>query len=248
MRPSRSELNLPIAAAPRCEPRTPCRASAYRLAVPSPHQRFDICGSPIGGENPPHDRVWRAAVAQAALGRSISTGVWLDFRLEPPREVDLDNLVRPALAGLRDAGVCTRGFRDLQTLIATKRATGAAGLTVTLEAGERFGALAAPGQPLVDVECSRLPIAVDERRMWQRAVAESWGAQPPVVRTAFVDIEVASTRSLEGLLKPVIDGLTPCLGRDPRGHLEFVPNDHLITWLRIRRATGPPLSSDAPLL
>lgn len=207
----------------------------------SSHHRFDISGSPIGGENPPQDRVWRAAVAEAALGGAINTGVSLDFRLEPHRKVDLDNLVRPALAGLRDAGVCTRGFRDLQTLIATKRATGATGLTVALEPRENLDAIAAPGQPLVDLECSRLPIKIDERRLWQRAAAESWGAQPPIVRAAFVDIEVASTRSLEGLLKPVIDGLTPCLGRDPRAHLEFVPNDHLITWLRIRRSTGPPL-------
>ena len=36
-------------------------------------------------------------------------------------------------------------------------------------------------------------------------------------------------------MKPVIDGLEPLLGRDPRGRLEFVPNDDKIVHLVVRR-------------
>ena len=79
-----------------------------------------VAGSPIGGENPPHDKRWRAAVATAAAGTDPATAVQLDCRLEPHRTVDLDNLIRPALAGLRDAGVFARGYRRLDAILATK--------------------------------------------------------------------------------------------------------------------------------
>ena len=70
---------------------------------------IDVPGSPIGGENPPHDSQWRATVAAAASGMGLKSAVALHFRLEAGRKVDLDNLVRPALAGLRDAGTFTYG-------------------------------------------------------------------------------------------------------------------------------------------
>jgi hypothetical protein len=69
-----------------------------------------------------------------------------------------------------------------------------------------------------------LPLHVHDQRLWQSAVSESWGDQPAVSGAAFVDAELSTTRSLEGLLKPIIDGLTPCVGRDPRAPLEFAPN------------------------
>lgn len=64
-----------------------------------------VKGSPIGGENPPQEHRWRAATATAATGIAPAGAVRVHFRLEPHRTVDLNNLVRPALAGLRDAGV-----------------------------------------------------------------------------------------------------------------------------------------------
>lgn len=79
-----------------------------------------VAGSPIGGENPPYDERWRAAVATAAAAADPASAVRLDFQLERHRTVDLDNLVRPALAGLRDPGVFTRGYRRLDALLATK--------------------------------------------------------------------------------------------------------------------------------
>ncbi|CAN5740574.1 hypothetical protein BH23ACT10_BH23ACT10_30340 [soil metagenome] len=79
-----------------------------------------VAGSPIGGENPPHEQRWRAAIATAAVGVEPATAVQRQFRLEPHRTVDLDNLTRPALAGLRDAGVFARGYRHLDAILATK--------------------------------------------------------------------------------------------------------------------------------
>lgn len=84
-----------------------------------------------------------------------------------------------------------------------------------------------------------LPLHVHDQRLWQSAVSESWGDQPAVSGAAFVDAELSTTRSLEGFLTPIIDGLTPCVGRDPRAQLEFAPNDHLAVWLRFRRAIRP---------
>lgn len=55
-----------------------------------------------------------------------------------------------------------------------------------------------------------------------------------------LDIAVGTSLSIKDLLKPIIDGLEPVLGRDPRAHLEFSPNDHLIGWLRVLRTSGGP--------
>lgn len=91
---------------------------------------IQITGSPIGGENPPHDRIWRDRVGEQSAGLDPTRAVALSFRLEPNRRVDLDNLVRPVLAGLRDAGVFTRGFTNLDLLVATKVAALPAGLDI----------------------------------------------------------------------------------------------------------------------
>lgn len=51
----------------------------------------------------------------------------------------------------------------------------------------------------------------------------------------WIDIAVNTTLSLEGLLKPIIDGLDPVLGMDPSATLEFTANDDRVHWLRIHR-------------
>lgn len=51
----------------------------------------------------------------------------------------------------------------------------------------------------------------------------------------WLDIAVSTSLSLEGLLKPIIDGLDPILGFDPSATLEFTPNDDRVEWLRIHR-------------
>ncbi|CAN5740474.1 hypothetical protein BH23ACT10_BH23ACT10_30330 [soil metagenome] len=51
----------------------------------------------------------------------------------------------------------------------------------------------------------------------------------------WLDVAVNTALSLEGLLKPIIDGLGPVLGVDPSAVLEFAPNDDCVEWLRIHR-------------
>lgn len=98
-----------------------------------------------------------------------------------------------------------------------------------------------PGPTLLDVEFFTLPRHVESRPLWQSTVAEAWQHRPALSAGVFVDVNLSTSRSLEGLLKPIIDGLTPCLGRDPRAWLEFTRNDHLIQWLRFHRTSGPTL-------
>ena len=75
---------------------------------------------------------------------------------------------------------------------------------------------------------------------WREAIAQAWPYEPLQGLPAALDIAVDTALSFKDLLKPIIDGLEPVLGRDPRGHLELSPNDHLITWLRVLRSPGPP--------
>lgn len=56
----------------------------------------------------------------------------------------------------------------------------------------------------------------------------------------WLDVAVRTQYSLEGLLKPIIDGLEPFLGRDPGASLEFTPNDDRVVWLRITRQLDLP--------
>lgn len=53
----------------------------------------------------------------------------------------------------------------------------------------------------------------------------------------WVDIAVNTALSLEGLLKPIIDGLGPILRVDAPSGSEFTPNDERLEWLRIHRHT-----------
>lgn len=91
-------------------------------------------GSPQAAENPPHDARWRLTIASAMGGRKPGvTEVGLDFELEPGRvRIDLDNMVRLALDGLRDAGVVARGLVGVERIVATKRPRAVPGLGISL--------------------------------------------------------------------------------------------------------------------
>jgi hypothetical protein len=171
--------------------------------------------------------------------------VALHFRVEPHRRVDLDNLVRPALAGLRDAGVFTRGFANLDLLVATKTALRPPGLVVVTDEESVRNASARPGPSLLHVTSMSLPRDGDRgsKLMWRECV-ERRVLSPLVGNACWVEIATTSLRSLEALMKPVIDGLEPFLGRDPRGRLEFVPNDDRVVHLLLRRQPDLP----APLV
>lgn len=175
-------------------------------------------------------------MAAAAEGLGQASTVVLAFRLEPRRTVDLDNLVRPVLAGLRDAGVFVRGFAGLDTLVASKAFSENAGVTIWLDTPVDRPPTEQPALALTEVESDVLPTEgnLESKHAWRDAVASMWTVEP-VTNDVWIDAVVRSGRSLEGLMKPIIDGLDPILGRDPRGRLEFVPNDHLVTWLRFRR-------------
>lgn len=188
-----------------------------------------------------HEQAWRARVAAAADGCSPTSSVALHFRLELRRRVDLDNLVGPALAGLRDAGVYARGFPDLHGLIATKTTGETPGLAISLERQEHPGTVPAPGLTALVAASSALPHDGDRssKVAWREQVRRCYDGEP-VADPVWLNIAVRARGSLEALLKPIIDGLEPLLGRDSRGQLELVPNDDLVVWLRVTRQPDLP--------
>ena len=207
-----------------------------------------VAGSPSAAENPPRDAIWRRAVADAVRGRRRAATVTLDFRLEPNRwRIDIDNLTRLALDGLRDGGLVERGLGSLWLLEAHKEASAQPGLDVTwtdttwIVGGHPSQADSVPSSVELDITAGAIPREgmVGEKRAWRTTVESAW-RDPPVAQPVFVDIWVKTTSSLALTLKPVIDGLEAFLGRDPRGRLEFCPNDDRIIWLRIVRVIDGP--------
>lgn len=151
----------------------------------------------------------------------------LDFRLEERRwRIDIDNLTRLALDGLRDGGLIERGLGSLWLLEAHKEASEQPGLDVTwtdatwIDGGHPLRADLLPGLVSLDIEANAIPREGkgEGKRAWRTAVQNGW-RDPPVAYPAFVDIWVRTSGSLAGILKPVIDGLEAFLGRDPRGRL-----------------------------
>jgi hypothetical protein len=204
--------------------------------VPARCSMIEITGSPIAGENPPHDGLWRKRVADQSLGLNPTRAVSLNFRLEPHRRVDLDNLVRPALAGLRDAGVFTRGFTNLDLIVAAKVLALPPGLRVETDEAVVQSARSRRGPVLLRATSEGMPRDEDRqsKAAWRTCVADAFDDEP-VAGLCWLEIATSALRSLEALMKPVIDGLEPFLGRDPRGRLEFVPNDDRIAHLTVRR-------------
>lgn len=220
-----------------------------------------VAGEPRGGGQ------WRAAVAAAAwpltLARAdidprsapelVGKGM-MRPRLQPgPTElrldfvvrhwVDLDTILSSTLAGLRDAGWYGRGFGGLRGLLATKTAVGRPGATIT---GARVTRERPPGGVALELAHEVLPRDRAGVRRWRDALAAAWAGRPPLDQApSWVDVSLGGdrSRSLLGGLEPVLDALEPVLGRDPRGRTELFPNDHLVTWLRVRRGPvdDPPL-------
>ncbi|MBY5162083.1 nucleotide pyrophosphohydrolase [Nitriliruptoria bacterium AS10] len=188
-----------------------------------------VRGTPIAGEDP-REKEWRRAVATAAAGRSPCSRLGIALALSSTRRhVDIDNLARPVLAGLRDAGVCSWGYRGLDALVVTKEVD-IPGVTVALDPD----VLPPAEAPALIVAFNALPGSRGfDMGAWEAAVDEAVTDQ--VTGPAWVDIAVRTERSLERIMKPTIDGLSPLLGRDPKAHLPFTPNDHLVERLTVRR-------------
>jgi hypothetical protein len=200
-------------------------------------------GSPIDGENPPHEQRWREAIAAAATGIEPAAAVRLHFRLEPHRTVDLDNLVRPALAGLRDAGVFARGYRHLDAILATKASADVdAGVDIDPTTGRRHGR----GRSKTAGVGRRAHHPATRRRSPEQAQLARAHSSPATHRRRRRSVgrrrgqHDTVTRSL---LKPIIDGLDPLVGADPFASLEFTPNDDRVEWLRISRQPNLPWRS-----
>jgi hypothetical protein len=65
--------------------------------------------------------------------RAPRGSVALDFTLGARRAVDLENLCRPAMAALREAGAFVRAYANLRCLVARKGMGTPEGLVVELE-------------------------------------------------------------------------------------------------------------------
>ena len=123
--------------------------------------------------------------------RPGATEIGLDFELEPGRvRIDLDNMVRLALDGLRDAGVVARGLVGVERIVATKRPRTVPGLAISLawnalpDDDDPFGG----GADLVAMS-DTVPReeSPSEKLAWRDAVASVW-SQPPVTKAVGVDI------------------------------------------------------------
>lgn len=197
-------------------------------------------GSPSGTAG------WRRDVATAAAGLQIPDGLALDFALPPGKWVDLDTLLESTARGLRDAGAVGRAYRGVDAIVATKRFGAPTGVTVR---GVAAAALAGPppGDPAVTAYDSVVPRPGNPgaKSAWRAVLAAEWDGRSVLQSEVWADVGFAVAGSLLGPLEVVLDALEPVLGRDPRGRpwQQFFPNDHRITWLRVRRvAQGPAVS------
>ncbi len=199
-------------------------------------------GSPQAAEIPPHDARWRLAVASAMRGfRPGATEVGFDFELEPGRvRIDLDNMVRLALDGLRDAGIVARGLVGVERIVATKRPRTVPGLGISLA----WNAVPNDDDPFdggSDLVATSDAVpreeSPSEKLAWRDSIAAVW-TRSPVTKAVGVDIAVTKGTALAAMLKPVIDGLEPYLGQEPLGRGTLRPRDEQVTWLRISRVPG----------
>lgn len=203
-----------------------------------------IEGSPTGPGRRSAVPAWRDRVAAATAGTPPADGIALAFTLEPGRWIDLDTVAEETLAGLRDAGVCQRGFAGLDAVLATRRDGAPPGVVVHTPGATALRRRRVPGPVLLDVAGPVLPRPGrrDDKRAWRAALADGWGRRPPLPGPVWADLELAVDGSLLGPLEAALDALEPVLGRDPRGRdwQEFFPNDHVIDWLRVRRSPALP--------
>jgi hypothetical protein len=163
------------------------------------------------------------------------SGITLRFVLAPGRRLDVDNLARPALAALQDAGWFKRGFVGFDRIVVTKT-FGDEGLLVAVSPG--FEVSPPPSSSTVTVRHDAIP-ASDRRealRVWFDAVASH--CHRAVVGPVAVEVEAGTTLSLVGIMKPIIDGLEPVLGRDPASTSEFAPLDDRAMRLVMQRTTN----------
>ncbi|EAQ80555.1 hypothetical protein [Blastopirellula marina] len=191
--------------------------------------KIEIAGSAIGGEDA-NEALWVDEIVSASDLANVS----LTFRLESQRNVDLDNLVRPAMRALKRSGFYQSGFPELNSITASKLVGQPIGLTI--ESGSRL----VPEGKLLSVESDRIPPSDPTfawKSEWTAAIQKEWDA-PVICNPIWLAISTTSLRSLVDLMKPIINVLERVLRRDPNGRNPFCPNDHLVDWLQIRRVSS----------
>lgn len=185
---------------------------------------------------------WRQLVARHTQGMVVADGVQLDLVLPPNRWVDVDTLAEKTLQGLRDAGALPPRYAGLDALLATKGEGLPTGVGIGMVTAAVIGRRRVPGPADLEVTADLLPRPGhrDIKRAWRERLARAWGPQAPMDGDVWADVELPVTGSLLAPLEVVLDALEPVLGRDPRGRAwqEFFPNDHRITWLRVRRGVA----------
>lgn len=127
---------------------------------------IEILGTPIAGEDTREDE-WVSRIESACSVESIA----LHFQVEPGRKVDLDNLVRPAMRGLKKGGFYSDGFRGLHKLNATKVFSETPGLVV------ETGSLPTPSPSLFNASSDCVPPSDDTaqwKQDWTSTVADAY--------------------------------------------------------------------------
>lgn len=127
----------------------------------------------------------------------------------------------------------------MDAIWATKTVTADVGLAIALDPAA-VAAASPPGAPAAVVAHTDLPREGDRESKvaWRDAVGRQ--AVGEIAGPVWLDVAVCTGLSLAGLLSPIIDGLQALLGVDPRGRLEFVPNDDRVEWLRVSRDSRLP--------
>lgn len=127
-----------------------------------------------------------------------------------------------------------RGYRRLDAILATKTPARAhLGVDVQPATADAVAAVNRPTNAQVVVAHAGMPSEGTAKASdWRETVRRQ---QITIHGPVWIDIAVSTGLSLEGLLKPIIDGLDPILGVDPPATLEFTPNDDRVEWLRIHR-------------
>jgi len=207
-----------------------------------------VFGRPAAAVRRDADRRWRAGVARAGARLAPARGLVLDFTVAPGRFVDLDSLVEVVVAGLRDGGALGARLADLDVVVATRRDGPVGGVGIAVADAVALAAAPPPGPVAVAVVAPDVPRPGrrDAKRALRDRLAADWGGRAPLPGPVWADLSLAGPGSLLTPMEPAIDTLEPVLGRDPRGQprQEFFPNDHVITWLRVRRTVrgDPPVA------
>jgi hypothetical protein len=161
-----------------------------------------VGGPPIGGEDD-RENAWVGNIVAAV----DLTEIRLRFTLALGRQVDLDNLVRPAIRALTKARLIS-GPTEIRSVTASKTVGSPEGLQI------ESGVSPIPGANEFEVSFDSLPRGSNTRvwmKSWAEKVRSHW-LTGPINSPVFVTIELWTPNGLIDLMKPILDGLDLCWG------------------------------------